>query len=78
MGEIAASAGEQATGISEINDAIVQLDQTTQSNVAMFEETTAATGALNGETHRLRELVDRFRVPPSAPGEPACAPTLAA
>ena len=63
VGDIAASAGEQATGISEINDAVVQLDQTTQSNVAMFEETTAATTALDSEARRLGELVDRFQVP---------------
>ena len=61
VSEIASSSGEQATGISEINTAVAQLDQTTQQNVAMFEETTAATQSLNSEATKLSELVSHFQ-----------------
>ncbi|MBW6506794.1 MAG: PAS domain-containing protein, partial [Rhodobacteraceae bacterium] len=43
---IAGSAQEQAAGLAEINTAVNQLDQVTQQNAAMFEQTTAASHAL--------------------------------
>ena len=59
---IAASAREQSTGIEEINVAMSQLDQATQQNVAMFEETTAATHALRTEASALVSASERFKV----------------
>ena len=44
---IAASAAEQSSALDEINSAMSQLDQVTQQNAAMFEETTAASHALD-------------------------------
>ena len=58
---IAASAREQSTGLEEINTAISQLDQVTQQNVAMFEETTAATHTLTAEANALVTTTARFR-----------------
>ncbi len=58
---IAASAREQSTGLEEINTAIDQLDQVTQQNVAMFEETTAATHTLTSEANALVDATDRFK-----------------
>ncbi len=58
---IAASAREQSTGLEEINTAISQLDQVTQQNVAMFEETTAATHTLTAEANALVSTTTRFR-----------------
>ncbi|KFE35407.1 methyl-accepting chemotaxis protein [Thioclava atlantica] len=60
---IASGAREQAQGLSEINSAMNQLDQVTQQNAAMFEETTAASHALNSSVSALRETTARFRVP---------------
>ncbi|WP_208351185.1 methyl-accepting chemotaxis protein [Pseudaestuariivita rosea] len=60
VSNIATSSKEQSTGIAEINTAMNQLDQTTQRNVAMFEETTAASHALNSEAERLSVLISRF------------------
>jgi methyl-accepting chemotaxis protein len=60
--EIATSANEQSTGISEINTAVAQLDQTTQQNVAMFEETTAASQSLTRDADALNGMVGRFQV----------------
>ena len=60
--EISQSASEQAVGIKEINEAINQMDQVTQQNAAMVEETTAASVALNNEANVLGELVSNFQV----------------
>jgi methyl-accepting chemotaxis protein len=60
--QISASAGEQAIGLKEINQAMNQMDQVTQQNAAMVEETTAASVTLNDEAQTLKTLVTRFRV----------------
>ncbi|WP_428152991.1 methyl-accepting chemotaxis protein [Brevundimonas sp.] len=60
--EIAASAREQAVGLAEVNVAVNQMDQTTQQNAAMVEQTTAANQALSHEAEQLAELVSRFRI----------------
>jgi methyl-accepting chemotaxis protein len=58
---IATAAREQATGLQEISTAINQMDQVTQHNAAMVEETSAATHKLKGEADSLADLVARFR-----------------
>ena len=63
---IAGAAAEQATGLTEINTAINQMDQVTQRNAAMVEETTAATHRLSGEAGNLAALISHFRVDGSA------------
>ena len=62
VGEIAASAQEQSAGLGEINSAMNQLDQVTQQNAAMFEETNAASQALSDEADGLRETMAQFRL----------------
>jgi methyl-accepting chemotaxis protein len=62
IGEIAASAQEQSTGLQQVNVAVSDMDQVTQKNAAMVEETTAATHALAAETERLAKLVSRYSV----------------
>jgi len=60
--QIAESAQEQSTGLAEINTAVNQLDQTTQQNAAMFEETTAASQSLQKEAQALSGTVDHFEL----------------
>ncbi|KPH06470.1 methyl-accepting chemotaxis protein (plasmid) [Rhizobium acidisoli] len=62
MEALAGSAREQATSLSEVNSAMHQLDQVTQQNAAMVEETTAASVTLAGEAERLRDLVTQFEL----------------
>ena len=69
---IATAAAEQATGIREVNTAVNQMDQVTQQNAAMVEETSAATHKLSGEAEALLTLISRFNT-----GNGAAAPTLA-
>jgi methyl-accepting chemotaxis protein len=59
---IATAAREQSTGLHEVNTAINQMDQVTQRNAAMVEETSAATHKLSGEADHLVTLVARFKV----------------
>ena len=60
--EIAASAEEQAVGLSEVNTAVNQMDQVTQQNAAMVEETTAASATLADRTQELSALTGRFKL----------------
>ncbi|WP_049730804.1 methyl-accepting chemotaxis protein [Rhizobium ecuadorense] len=62
MEALAGAAREQSTNLSEVNAAMHQLDQVTQQNAAMVEETTAASVTLAGEAERLRELVTQFEL----------------
>lgn len=62
VSEIADSAREQASGLAEINIAVNQLDQVTQQNAAMFEQTTAASHALNQGARELTTATSRFRI----------------
>ncbi|WP_137132335.1 methyl-accepting chemotaxis protein [Rhizobium sp. FY34] len=59
---IATSAKEQSVGLAEVNTAVNQMDQVTQQNAAMVEESTAASAALSSEVGRLREIIGQFRV----------------
>lgn len=59
---IAVSSREQSSGLAEINQAVNQLDQVTQQNAAMFEETTAASHALTRESESLINVMARFRI----------------
>jgi methyl-accepting chemotaxis protein len=53
---------EQSTGLAEINQAVNLMDQATQKNAAMVEETTAASHGLAREADTLRELLTQFRL----------------
>ncbi len=61
VNEIAASAQEQATGLAEVNTAVNQMDQVTQQNAAMVEQTTAASHSLVAEAEELSLLVAQFQ-----------------
>lgn len=61
VSEIAASAQEQATALAEVNTAINQMDQVTQQNAAMVEESTAASHSLTQEADELLSLISRFQ-----------------
>jgi methyl-accepting chemotaxis protein len=62
VGDIAASAQEQATGLNEVNTAVNQMDQVTQQNAAMVEQATAASHSLSGEAEELSRLVGQFKI----------------
>ena len=65
--EIAASAQEQAVGLAQVNTAVNQMDQVTQQNAAMVEESTAASHSLAQEAEALQASVAQFRVGAGSP-----------
>ena len=78
IGEISAAAAEQSSGISQINSAVTQLDQMTQQNAALVEESAAAADSLQQQSRRLADTVATFRTGGESmdahPGAHAAAP----
>ncbi|SEH23719.1 methyl-accepting chemotaxis protein [Rhizobium sp. NFR12] len=62
VGRIAHSAAEQDTTLRSISSSLNMLDQATQHNAAMAEETTASAEALSADTEELLNLIRSFRV----------------
>jgi methyl-accepting chemotaxis protein len=61
VSEIAGSAQEQATGLAQVNTAVNQMDQMTQQNAAMVEETTAASRSMADDAADLKKLIGQFQ-----------------
>ncbi|RTL38578.1 MAG: HAMP domain-containing protein [Burkholderiales bacterium] len=74
VGEITVSSREQSEGVGQINLAVTQLDQATQQNAALVEQTAAAAESMRMQTAKLVEAVSAFRVA----GVAAAAPRAAA
>jgi len=62
IGEIDGAMGEQSAGIDQINQAVHGMDQATQQNAALVEESTAASAVLNEQAHHLSRTVSVFRL----------------
>ncbi len=62
VGEITVSSREQSEGVGQINAAVSQLDQATQQNAALVEQTAAAAESMRMQTTKLTEAVAVFRV----------------
>ncbi|MGO8066624.1 methyl-accepting chemotaxis protein [Rhizobium leguminosarum] len=67
VASIATAAREQSTGLHEINGSVNHMDQMTQQNAAMVEETTAASRTLADESTQLKTLLSNFRLRGEAP-----------
>ncbi|MES2896956.1 MAG: methyl-accepting chemotaxis protein [Pseudomonadota bacterium] len=77
VSEIASSAQEQATGLHQVNAAVNQMDQVTQQNAAMVEESTAASHALANEAVELAKLIGQFRTHDGEPVQVSAPPVRA-
>ena len=62
MGEISSASSDQTHGIEQINQAMVQMDQVTQSNAALVEEAAAAAQSLERQAQALVHTVSVFRL----------------
>ncbi len=71
MSEIMLASQEQTTGIEQINEAIVQMDDVTQQNAALVEEAAAAATALQNQADDLSELVSTFQLAAEKNAQPA-------
>ncbi|MEO5686434.1 MAG: methyl-accepting chemotaxis protein [Burkholderiaceae bacterium] len=77
IGEISSASMEQSTGIGQIGDAVNQLDQVTQQNAALVEESAAAAESLKVQAAQLAEVVSVFKLSENHHGDPAPAPAPA-
>ena len=66
VGEITAASAEQSEGVSQVADAITQMDTATQQNAALVEESAAAADSLQRQSGDLVQAVARFRTAGSA------------
>ncbi len=62
IGEISAAASEQHDGFAQVNQAVSNLDQMTQQNAALVEESSAAAMSMNEQAQRLAQVVAVFNV----------------
>jgi methyl-accepting chemotaxis protein len=62
IAEITAAAAEQSDGIGQVNTAVNNLDQMTQQNAALVEESAAAAESLKDQAHRLAQVIGAFRI----------------
>jgi methyl-accepting chemotaxis protein len=76
MGGITAASAEQIAGLEQINQAVVEMDSTTQQNAALVEQAAAAAASLRTEAHKQARVVSFFRL--ETPGAGGGAPRLQA
>jgi methyl-accepting chemotaxis protein len=62
MAEISAASQEQSAGIEQVNQTVVQMDETTQQNAALVEEATAAARAMEEQAGHLSDAVSIFKL----------------
>ena len=62
MGEISAASNEQSLGVSQVGEAVTQMDQATQQNAALVEEMAAAADSLRGQAGQLVQTVAIFKL----------------
>jgi methyl-accepting chemotaxis protein len=62
IGEITATSAEQSDGIGQVSSSVTQLDQMTQQNAALVEESAAAAESLKDQVVRLRQIVNKFQL----------------
>ncbi len=73
MAEISAASQEQSAGIEQVNQTVMQMDETTQQNAALVEEATAAARAMEEQAALLDQAVAVFQLcrQAAAPATPA-------
>ncbi len=62
VGEIAAASSEQASGVSQVGEAVTLMDKSTQQNAALVEEMAAAAMSLKTQAEDLVQVVSTFRL----------------
>jgi methyl-accepting chemotaxis protein len=78
MAEIASASHEQTGGIEQVNQAIGQMDQVTQQNAALVEESAAAAASMQDQAAKLAEVVNVFKLDRQAAHTLARAPAARA
>jgi methyl-accepting chemotaxis protein len=71
MGEISAASVEQSAGVAQVGEAVTQMDQATQQNAALVEESAAAAASLRSQADQLVDAVAVFKLS----GQPGLSPS---
>jgi methyl-accepting chemotaxis protein len=66
MSDISSASAEQSSGITQVNDAVMQMDGVTQQNAALVEEAAAATGSLEQQGEKLMQALAVFKLTANA------------
>ncbi|WP_448142593.1 methyl-accepting chemotaxis protein [Stenotrophomonas bentonitica] len=74
MAEISAASQEQSAGIEQVNQTVMQMDETTQQNAALVEEATAAARSMEEQAGHLTDAVSLFKLEGQAAPVVAAAP----
>ena len=69
FGEITSASHEQSTGIDQVTRAVAQMEEVTQQNAALVEESAAAAESMREQAMLLSELVSRFKLEDAKPRE---------
>jgi methyl-accepting chemotaxis protein len=69
VAEIAAASREQSAGIEQVNKAIMKMDEGTQQNAGLVEEAAAASEAIVRQAHALSDMIAKYKVSGSRPGQ---------
>jgi methyl-accepting chemotaxis protein len=69
ISEIAAASKEQSSGIDQVNQAVTSMDELTQQNAALAEETSAASASMTDQSRDMKNMMDFFTVEESSPME---------
>jgi methyl-accepting chemotaxis protein len=62
VGEISSASGEQASGVSQVGEAVTHMDHATQQNAALVEEMAAAASSLKAQAEELVQAVAVFQL----------------
>lgn len=62
IAEIAAASSQQSAGIDQVNRAVTSMDEMTQQNAALAEQTSAASASMSDKTAEVNDMVARFEV----------------
>ncbi len=78
ISEITAASQEQSAGIDQINQAVTSMDELTQQNAALAEETSAASASMTDKAREMNEMMNFFSVPSGRVAARTAAPRMAA
>jgi hypothetical protein len=67
IGEISAASQEQASGLDQVNLAMIQMDESTQRNAEMAHQTSAVAGSMTSQAKALTDLIALFKVQEAMP-----------
>ena len=76
IGEISSASQQQANGLDQVSGAITQMDESTQQNAAMAEETSAVAASMSEQAKKLTDMIAVFKIRESGHHQPVARPAI--